>query len=945
MADTVERLNAALAGRYAIQHELGRGGMATVFLAQDLRIERRVAIKVLDPELTALIGPDRFLREIEIAARLQHPHILTLLDSGEANGLLYYVMPYVAGESLRARLDRERQLPVEDGLRLAREVASALDYAHGQGVVHRDVKPENIMLVAGHAVVVDFGIAHAVGAAGGSRLTTTGTVLGTPAYMSPEQVMGSRELDGRSDVYSLACVLYEMLAGVPPFAGVTGESLAHQHLSVVPPPVTAARPAVPEATARTLAKALGKAPADRFGTAAQFAEALLPSAEIPTPAFAAPSRPRRQWVVAGVTVGAIVLALVVWRLGPALLAGRPPQPGERAWMLVAEFDGPAADSSTVAAIRDLVIAALEQSEIVATVPRDQIRVALQAAGKPPSARVDGELARELAYRSAVRTVLEGQIGRLGKGYSLVFRLVDADSARVLLSVSDTAVDEAALIPTVGRIAKRLRAGLGERRIALDATRELFVAVTPSFEAYKLYAKARGLLFAVENRAAIPVYRSALALDPDFAQAWAGIGWCSANLDQPDSAIAAFQQALARPERVPETGRLFLAAALASLNGDTPGALALNDQILQLDPQSASAYNNKSSYLFREGRLDEALESARAAERVSPFGASQQILANQFSCLLLLERTDEARPLVSKLRGSLSRGAPMRLAQASGQWPTAESLAIALRGGSISDDDLRLDAAWTVAAAQASRGQLALAGQTLRQTTSEADAAHESLRANRSRWARLELLLFSRGVAADPGDPGRWDSTTTGLVTRGSWAAAGGDTQAARRLLATIRKRSAPDLARQGFTPAVLEAWIAARAGRWQEVVRDLGPEALQGEARGYVLMQSAPMVRWLVAEAYERLDRPDSAAAYFERAIAPPPLGGTDFTHSRMAFSYGHRRLVLLYARMGRHEEARRHWETFSRTFTRPDPEVAPLVEEARAALASAEGMARSARR
>src|SRR5262245_36692762 len=195
--------------------------MATVFLAEDLRHHRRVAIKVLKPELTALLGPERFLREIEIAARLQHPHILGLLDSGEAQGLLYYVMPYVEGESLRERLNRELQLPLDDALRLAREAAEALDYAHREGVVHRDIKPENVLLDAGHAMVADFGIARAVWAAGETKLTTTGTVIGTPTYMSPEQVMGGRELDGRSDVYSLGCVLYEMLAGVPPFTGAT----------------------------------------------------------------------------------------------------------------------------------------------------------------------------------------------------------------------------------------------------------------------------------------------------------------------------------------------------------------------------------------------------------------------------------------------------------------------------------------------------------------------------------------------------------------------------------------------------------------------------------------------------------------------------------------------------------------------------------------------------
>ena len=200
-----------------------------------------------------------------------------------------------------------------------------------------------------------------------------------------------------------------------------------------------------------------------------------------------------------------------------------------------------------------------------------------------------------------------------------------------------------------------------------------------------------------------------------------------------------------------------------------------------------------------------------------------------------------------------------------------------------------------------------------------------------------LALFTRGVAAVPGDSGGWDSTTMGLVTRGAWAAAAGDTTSARRLLATIRTCSAGDIARQGFTPALVQAWIAARAGHWQAVVQVLGPAALQGEPKGYVEFQAAPLGRWLVAEAYERLDRPDSAVAYFQRAVAPPPAGGVDVAHSRMAFSFGHQRLVLLYARMGRLQEARQHWEIFQQTFTAPDPELRPMLDEARQALAKAE--------
>ncbi len=944
MADPLESLRSALADRYRFERELGRGGMATVFLAEDLKHHRRVAIKVLHTELTAILGPERFLREIEIGARLQHPHILTLLDSGEAGGLLYYVMPYVEGESLRERLDREKQLPMDEALRLAREVADALDYAHRQGVVHRDIKPENILLEAGHGVVADFGIARAVRAAGGARLTETGSVLGTPAYMSPEQVIGGRDLDGRSDVYSLACVLYEMLAGVPPFAGATGETLAHQHLSAIPQPITSARSAVPEATARALAKALAKTPADRFGTASQFAEALLPPTEVAKPAVAAARR--RLPVVAAGAVTMIALALAVWQLGPSLLRDRPPQPGKKAWILVAEFDGPAEDSLLVAATRDLVIAALDQSEIVTTVPRDQIRVALQMAGKPASTRVDAELARELAYRSAVRTVLDGRVGRLGKGYSVVVRVVDADSARVVLSVSDVAKNEGDLIPTVGRIGRRIRAELGERRSALQANRDLAQDImTPSLEAFKISRRARDLLTGNEQRAAITVARSALALDPDYPGPWAIIGFAFGNLGEPDSGIQAFRQALARPERLPERWKLLWSASLAYQSGDVAEALALSEKLVQLEPQYFSAYNNRGAYLDGAGRHSEALESFRTAERVSPFGPQPIVLNNQFGALLALGRADEARALLPRLKGGFGMGAPMWIAAAGGRWSAAESLATALRGNPTADDIRRAGAGWVLAAAQASRGQVRAADQTLRQVQSEAETARETLRANQLRWTRLALALFSHGVAADPGEPGGWDSTTAGLVTRGQWAAAAGDTTLARRLLATIRKRSAPDLARQGFTPALLQAWIAARTGGWQEVLQDLGPAALQGEATGYRLFDSAPLVRWLVAEALERLDRPDSAAAYFERAIAPPPAGGSNFPHSRMAFSFGHRRLVLLYARMGRLEEARRHWEIFSATFTRPDPEMAPLVEEARAVLASAEAMGKSARR
>jgi Tol biopolymer transport system component/tRNA A-37 threonylcarbamoyl transferase component Bud32 len=286
MTTPPDRLSAALADRYRVERELGQGGMATVYLAHDVRHDRKVAVKVLRPELAAILGAERFLNEIKVTANLQHPHILALYDSGEADGFLYYVMPYVGGESLRARLDREQQLPVEDALRIAEQVASALDYAHRQGIVHRDIKPGNILFHDGQALVADFGIALAVRAAGGARLTETGLSLGTPHYMSPEQATAERELDARSDVYSLACVLYEMLAGEPPFTGPNVQAIIAKLLTERARDLHEVRESVPAHVAVAVGRALAKLPADRFGGATAFTRALA------TPGVAAPSTPK-----------------------------------------------------------------------------------------------------------------------------------------------------------------------------------------------------------------------------------------------------------------------------------------------------------------------------------------------------------------------------------------------------------------------------------------------------------------------------------------------------------------------------------------------------------------------------------------------------------------------------------------------------------------------------
>jgi len=318
---TAARLGQALADRYRIERELGAGGMATVYLAQDLRHDREVAIKVLHPDLGAALGGDRFLSEIKTTAKLQHPHILPLLDSGTADSLLFYVMPYVRGQTLRTRLTRERQLPLEDALRISREVADALGAAHGLGIIHRDIKPENILLQGGHALVADFGIALAVQHAGGQRMTQTGLSLGTPQYMSPEQAMGERTIDARSDIYALGAVTYEMLAGDPPFTGSSVQAIIAKVLSEKPTPLSTLRDTVPPGVEGAVLKALAKLPADRFTSATEFAAALSrPESGTFTSARVTTTGPGSRWGKARTGLGLAPWALAVAGLGLAAWA-------------------------------------------------------------------------------------------------------------------------------------------------------------------------------------------------------------------------------------------------------------------------------------------------------------------------------------------------------------------------------------------------------------------------------------------------------------------------------------------------------------------------------------------------------------------------------------------------------------------------------------------------
>ena len=576
VSSLLTRLQAAVADRYTITREVGRGGMATVFLGDDLKLDRRVAIKVLHPQLATGLGVERFLREIKTAAGLNHPHIVALHESGEAGGLLFYVMPYIEGETLRGRLNREGQLPIEDAVRIACDVAEALSYAHSRGVVHRDIKPENIMFSAGTAMVTDFGIARAVTAASREPITDTGIIVGTPAYMSPEQAGPNGQIDGRSDIYSLGCVVYEMLTGSTPFTGWSAQAVIARHSLEPVAPIHVVRPAVRHVVEQAVLTALAKAPADRFSTAAQFAAALT----------------ERDGATADVDGGQSIAVLPFANLS-----------GDRDFEYFS--DG----------IAEEVINALTQLP------------GLRVAARTSSFAFRGPAIEltEVGAKLKVATVLEGSVRKAGNRLRISVQLVKvADGYHLWSERYDREMpDVFAIQDEIAKaVATRLQVALGGEEAPL------VTPATGSLDAYHLYLRGRYYLsqrgLALKN--ALECFHQAIALDSNYALAHAGFadactilaeyGFAPPNELRP-KARAAVQKAL---HLAPELAEVHCASGALSFMCDWDWDRAARDlrRAVELNPRSVAARQWLSYYLvFVEGRFDEGLDQARRAVDLDP----------------------------------------------------------------------------------------------------------------------------------------------------------------------------------------------------------------------------------------------------------------------------------------------------------------------------------------
>jgi serine/threonine-protein kinase len=647
MTDLRSQLQAGLGGSYTLERELGRGGMATVFLAQDLKHDRPVALKVLHPELAMSLGPERFLREIKLAARLQHPHILTVLDSGETGGRLWFSMPFVEGESLRDRLRRERQLPVEDALRIAREAAQALQYAHSHGVIHRDIKPENLLLTDdGNTLVADFGIARGLQAGGGSdeKLTDTGLVVGTPAYMSPEQAAGDRAMDARSDVYSLASVLYEMLAGEPPFTAPTMQAMIVKRLTEPPPSVRGARPAVPDAVDQAIRKALAPLAADRFGTMAQFGQALQGSASVqtaaatvPTPAAASPSPPARpgaaetRWprvspVAIALTAGLLIGGglLFAWRRA----GSGGDSPSGRRVVAVLPFDnlGDSADAYFADGVSDEVRSKLGQVGGLEVIARNS-SLPYRHTAKQPS-EIAHDLGADYLLTGTVRWEKSGGTSRV----RVTPELVDARPGQAARSKWGQQFDASLtdVFQVQADIANKVADALGVA-LADSARREITAKPTQNLAAYDEYLKgeaaSQGMTAAdpPSLRRAIAFYERAVALDSMFEPGWARLSIARTNLygnAVPDPALAAQARAAAeRARRLNPNDPMAHRAAAACLVTLPPVDLtrgrAEYERALRLAPGDPNLLNNIAALEMTAGRWDSAAVRLERAALVDP----------------------------------------------------------------------------------------------------------------------------------------------------------------------------------------------------------------------------------------------------------------------------------------------------------------------------------------
>jgi tetratricopeptide (TPR) repeat protein len=938
-----------VAERYAIEREIGRGGTATVYLATDLRHRRPVAVKMLRPALAAGLGVERFRQEITVTANLQHPHILPIHESGEAEETLYFVMPYVEGESLRDRLARDRRLPLAEAVRIAREVAGALGYAHARGIIHRDIKPENILLTSGHAVVADFGLSLALGGfAAGRRRTDPGVVLGTLAYLSPEQASGVRSVDARSDQYSLAYLLYESLAGEPPALPHALVETAPAQSEDAPRPLHALRPELPGALDEVLRRALSQDPAARYETVAAFAEAFeraaRPSASITRPSasvartstsIARRSRGRR-W-------GALAVAgmLVVTSGWFALARARSPRMPARAWVVLAGVENRSGDTVLDRALESVIEAGLRQSAYVNILPRDRVSAALtrmrQDGGRAAPRFLDEGVAREVAQREAAQAVVVGAVERVDSTFVVSLRLVQASSGAVLASPTSVARTRAEVVDAVDDAVRQLRRSIGESADSLAKyDRPLPRATTRSLEALRYYGSALAAFDANDRATAVRLLERAVAVDSEFALAEAELGAAYHIDNDPRTGELHFQRALRFADRLTERERLHVLAAVQGWRGNRDAAIASRRTLLASYPDDRVVWGQLGYDQLRAGYYAEAVDAYRhALQYDSTDGGYHVNIATAYSGL---KRHDDAirhyrrafaldsSLLYNNIINSEYAATLVRAGRAGEARAVYEKLLHA-------DVFKQAQAARSLGLLAMSEGHYTEAIPWLRRAVMLSDRPGRELTR-----ARNELFLASAFREKGASDSARAGVARTYalfrrtyldpafLVYLGSALAREGQRGAVREVLDTLRARIPPGRSpRLKAQSLVLEAELALADRRPDEALRRLAEADVEVDPSGRRSMTMEPRARALAA-----LDRHGEAAQLWDRLAAErDEWFGSEGQELALVADVAAARE---YEAAGDTAQARTRYERFLARWRTADPDLVS-VREARARL------------
>jgi serine/threonine-protein kinase len=943
--------------------------MAAVYLARDIRHDRFVALKVLRPELGET-GAERFLREVRLTARLQHPHILPVFDSGHDAGQLWYTMPYIEGESLRDRLRREAQLPVDVAIRLALEVADALGQAHEQGVLHRDIKPENILLSRGHAVVADFGLARALaasvgGALAAERLTDAGLAVGTPAYMSPEQLLDGERIDARSDVYGLGCVLYEMLAGEPPYTGRTPQAIMARRLVEAVPSVRCVRETVSPALDHALATALARVPADRFDTMAAFAGALQNAnrpVAVPAPPAADPgsgltaleesgkrergSRRRAIWVGALVCGGLAIAVLAFFARErwngrvPTLLAAGVLQ--ERDPLLIADFRSAPADTALGTMVTEVFRVDLAQSPAVTLVSSTRVAEALTRMKRPAVDRLDIALARELAIREGIKAVVSGDVLRSGSRLIVSLQLIHAATGEVLLAHRETADDSTEIVTALDRLSRRLRESIGESLRTVRAEPPLGEVTTASLEALRKYTQAVRAARQSDIVQAIALLEEAIALDSGFAMAYTDLGRALAPPYSPERRVWALTKAFELRDRLPARERYVATAAYyGEVTYELDKAANAHRARLDLHPTDVDAVASLAGVYMKLRQHERAEEAFRRAVALDSLDASFPVGLAQSQ--MDLGKPREALATVTRALRSFPDNPEVewwaiQFVASSGAYGQAEARARALRGRLGQEPYWRQWTGGTLAALAALRGRVDEAAEFMREAMRGAEddadirayygwagqiALYEIRYKGRPQRALQEMERALHRFPLDSTAP--LDRPYLTLATVYALAGqAGRSREILKEYERTVdpRLREASALLDQSHHGVFGE--LALAEGRVDDAVDHLRLAVSRGLC--------VPCGLEALGRAYEAAGQVDSAIAVYRRRIEMDHV--QRFVLDAVELPLIYQRLGDLYAHRGDRTHAREYYARLLELWKDCDPDLRPVLTEVRRRLA-----------